>query len=279
MKYCYLAFYIIFGICLIIGTFADLKLDQAIYNPDSRFAIFFENFAEVPMYLIAPFAGTVMFWARPTEVRKTSIITGVVWTLVTLAGSVVFLIEMGEDWFGEDFSTVALIFIGIAFAAVVLFAGQFIKKDVMIKLQPLAIMGIVYLLCMIVLGEVLKTLWGRARYRDMVNGTDGLTLDDFSLWFIPQGLTGNRSFPSGHTYSAAMTVIASSLADRFRSLKKYQPLFFIIPAIFTILTAASRLVAGAHFISDVAVGAMLSVTVYLLLKKFLQPALFKFFTA
>lgn len=273
----YAGFYAIALILMIVASVKDLAIDNALYNPTNGFGVFFEKFAELPMFCIVPFAGTVMFYARTMKDRKLNIILGAVYALAVLAGWVLCLFKLGDDWFGEDFSKVLRIVIAFAFSALTLFLGGLIKRETMIKLRPLAVVGVLVFLVTAGGVEVIKRVWGRPRYRDMVNGVNGLSLNDFAPWYTIKHMDGCRSFPSGHTYAMSETFLLLSVSDRFKKHRNKEIIFFAIAFVLTAVTAFSRLVVGAHFLSDVVMGAVIGFTVYILIRKFVQPIIIKFF--
>ena len=61
---------------------------------------------------------------------------------------------------------------------------------------------------------LLKNLWGRARYTELSDHGAG-----FTPWYLPQGLTGHDSFPSGHAaMSALVFFVSDGIAALFRAL-------------------------------------------------------------
>jgi membrane-associated phospholipid phosphatase len=68
-----------------------------------------------------------------------------------------------------------------------------------------------------------------------------------------------KSFPSGHTSAAALSFVVVLLPDIFEKLKKQKIWFYIVPAIFTVLVAVSRIVNRAHFLSDVLFGGTIGI--------------------
>lgn len=92
----------------------------------------------------------------------------------------------------------------------------------------------------------------------------------FSQWFLPQSwLTDTmdlvktfdsnafNSFPSGHTSAASVIFAVIIIPDLFDKLNtsKIRWMFYVVPAIYVAVVAFSRVVVGAHFLSDVTFGA------------------------
>ena len=71
---------------------------------------------------------------------------------------------------------------------------------------------------------------------------------------------GFKSFPSGHTFSAGTIYALICLPDVFERFnnKKWRVLWYVIPICYTGIVALGRIVAGAHFMSDVLIGGTLA---------------------
>ena len=69
-----------------------------------------------------------------------------------------------------------------------------------------------------------------------------------------------KSFPSGHTCSAAMSYVLIMLPDviDFKHKKAAKAICWISPIVITGLVATSRIVAGAHYMSDVTFGGTIA---------------------
>ena len=67
-----------------------------------------------------------------------------------------------------------------------------------------------------------------------------------------------KSFPSGHTAEASIllaTITFLPLANE--KYERYQPLMFSLGILLVIYVAFARILAGAHFLSDVSMGAII----------------------
>ena len=139
---------------------------------------------------------------------------------------------------------------------------------------------------------VIKTPVGRMRYRTMN------AIGDFSYytpWYkingarhvdvnglIANGDLGRndlflgvkdtcKSFPSGHTYCAAITFALICLPDLFETFKKkwIKAVCWTVPVVYTLTVAVCRVVVGAHYMSDVLTGGTLSFVITIIVREVL----------
>jgi membrane-associated phospholipid phosphatase len=115
--------------------------------------------------------------------------------------------------------------------------------------------------------ELLKNFFDRPRYRTVVLGYEGV---GFEPWYKPfagadtymaeYGLPSSefRSFPSGHSLFSNLTMcILPSLAWVFPKLKDKQLHLFLGGLVFSLIIMFTRMILGAHYLSDVSAGAMI----------------------
>lgn len=196
-------------------------------------------------------------------------------------------------------SVVQLVF-AIIFGALVFALLLRVKKEDIYKLIKLAAVILIVEAMYLALVGAIKGPIGRVRYRAMnaigdfsyytpwyvINGTRDLTLNGIVAGGTDNLLVGAasdtcRSFPSGHTYCAAMSFALVCLPDLFERFKKtwIKALCWAIPAVYTVTVAVCRIVVGAHYFSDVLVGGTLSFTVAMIAREIiiLKGAHFKAF--
>ena len=178
----------------------------------------------------------------------------------------------GVEYFGPNgFAGAAPKWAGFLIAAVPLAGGEvggyFLfrntenKRIWVLFLISLAILGV----ALVFGGMILKGIMHRPRYRFIVSHSDV----NFHNWWQPFKVPAEyadaafkeefRSFPSGHTIEATILyvpVVFMGLSEK--KLRKAQLPAFIGVTLFVILLAFCRILCGAHFLSDVSMGAFIT---------------------
>jgi membrane-associated phospholipid phosphatase len=261
-------FYVVAVIALVVAAIWDLQLDITLNNPDNIFAIWFRNTGEIPARLICPFAGAVLFYTYRNKLQQ---IAGFI---ICIGGSGYFGYYIGKYFFLDENRMLFSIIYGIGFGILCLVAGSFINipdksKDL---IRALAIAGIVVMFAQIVVIEGMKYLWGRVRFRDLLAAG---SYDAFTAWYHPNGINGNKSFPSGHTAGAGMSYLMMLFPYLSKKWEKKSQLCFWIPCIYTSVVAFTRLVMGAHYLSDVTMGGIISFTIVIITIKIFDKKIVK----
>lgn len=197
------------------------------------------------------------------------------------------LLDMGKN----DLSQLIYFIISFAVAIVSILIVSKIDKKLLKKLEALALAGVLFgILAKIV--EECKTITSRVRFREMVaysNGflnEEGLSegkyspltskMKDYSNFacFAPWYKKGNDmgiynradSFPSGHTCYACATFLSTLLCGAFSRLKKLVPFAVCVSTVYVFVMGYTRLVAGAHYLTDVAAAAIIGYTIFLIVR-------------
>ena len=236
---------LILALFLIVLTFFDLTVSELLYNPNSNFAKFFEDFGELPGWLIAPFVVACLFF----RFNK-------LWVKIIAA---ILLPVANYFWANHILNAFSLdklvhyiilaILITTSSLALILSFKKIGKKTLNVLFIVLLAGGL-FVLADNAIVQLLKIIWGRVRYRDL--------RDNFSYWFIPKGITKNKSFPSGHTSSACALLIVI-LFCKYYSLPKWTKIALIVfSAAFIIQVALTRIIIGAHYATDVIFAILLA---------------------
>jgi len=129
--------------------------------------------------------------------------------------------------------------------------------------------------------ELVKIGLPRPRYRLLAKGYEGI---DFHRWFDPiknkaeliakYGINKDdfKSFPSGHTSNSIMNItLFPALGLVYPKLKEKSMLMLVLGLCVGIAVLFSRMILGAHFLSDVSCGgftaSVVSAVYYRLYKK------------
>ena len=261
-------YYAFSAIMLITAHFVDLKLNIFLNNPKNPFAIWFCNTGEMPARLLPIIAGTLIFYFCENKTHKK------LGLFVWISGSVYIGYHIARYFFVEDNNLVFGVIFGLGFGLFVLFFGQFISFDeeTKRKLIILAFAGIIIMCAEVMVVEGLKFLWGRIRFRDLLAAG---SYDAFTSFLHPNGINGHKSFPSGHTSGAGMSYLLMTLPYLNKKLESKKTLLFIIAFVYTGIVAYTRLVMGAHYLSDVTAGGMISFTCVIIGIKILDKKYFK----
>ena len=170
----------------------------------------------------------------------------------------------------------------LAFIAVFFFIFLKIDKKYKKALEFMAVAGLLLYYSGDIINYI-KAIFHRIRFREMMAYSNGLVNPDgwssrggadiprewiettdfsaFTRWYKIGNDMGvyseATSFPSGHTAAAAYTMLLPALFSKCKALNKYYIPAFIIGFAYTLAMGISRLVKGAHYLTDIASGAMI----------------------
>lgn len=262
-----------FIVVLAVATFFDLQINIALANSESVFGQFFALFGEATAWAVAPVAAVILFQAVTNDNKYRHYLRAL-WLIVLIAGWY-FLVDYFFDEIAINIKCEILYVLTftLGFSALSIFATYKIDKQIMKKLVIFASFMLVALALSQIMTTFMKKIWSRQRFRNMPEND----YSGFSNWYKPNWFKkGNggafvsdyagaedsdafKSFPSGHTSAAAMSFLVIMLPELFDKLKKYKVWFYVIPAIYTVAVALSRIVLRAHFLSDVLFGGTIGI--------------------
>ena len=245
------------GALFVISAFLfgiyDLTISRAVVNQASAFGRIFELLGVLVAPALAVFAGaSLAVWAiteKSAVHRKFMIVCGAVGILA------------GAVYCGFIFAKISAFAVLIYTICCLLLICGYVRfllhtnAEMRWRLMRVSVVYLVYIVVLLIGVSILKLCWGRIRFRQLSD------FSDFSPWFLPQGITGYVSFPSGHTANAA-AFYAITLFVPYIKHKAGKVLCYLIPIIWIIVMAASRVVVGAHYASDVLFGAAISIVLF-----------------
>jgi len=241
---------------------SDLWISINLYNPNAGWAIFLEKFGEIPGLLIV-LTGVHIYIIT---LRKSSNIKTILFTALFLTtGSLItiyilwalsYAITNNSELFiiNQNYFFLSAIALNILLSLVFRKKYNFSKKAILFSRISFKMFFYGYILFVL----PLKIFLGRIRFRDLAEN-----YSNFTAWYIPQGVTGNDSFPGGHS---AMGFMMIALFVFFTDKPFYKRIILKGLIISWALTVCvSRIVIGAHYASDVLFGAFAIIISYLFL--------------
>ena len=253
LKQRYRYFLILQIVLLTFGTFFDLTLSQTFYNRGSLFSEFFKIFGELPMTLLGLSSAMIRFQSNKNKSRIAYGILAILFALM-----VGFQIPF---YLGIDSKIIALI-LSVLLLVFVYYYLSNLDTETKERFNENAgkILWAAFLSIFVI--NIIKIFWGRMRYFAMVEAQN---YTSFSPWYLPQAKASSdvfKSFPSGHSANAAMILMINGLNTNEQNDRK----IFVLSGLWLVLVQFSRIVDGAHFLSDVAMGAFIGLSIQYILK-------------
>lgn len=176
--------------------------------------------------------------------------------------------------------------ISAAVAVIFILICTKIPKRILNKLEPIALMGILIGLLYLSVDPI-KSLINRARFREMVAFSFGIPdakdiavnrslmeRADYSCYtnWYQKGLGGTllnnielegSSCPSGHMISGCFIFISGAICNAFSKLKIYEKPMYVFSFAYITALGFTRIIRGAHFLTDISLGAIIGMIFFL----------------
>lgn len=263
---------------MVVGSFYDLQISEALLNEGNPVAILGAAYGWYPVGIAVMAAGILLAQYRDREPRG-------IFALQTAAGSVMaggaglILVFIPLHYMDRvELSLVAVIVVAADLVIVSAIGWLLIvgTRDLSPERAVQAAIALVVVAVVeVVVVAVLKNAWERPRMR--------LLVEDPAIGFEPWwhiGLTGQeqlvgdipsndfKSFPSAHTSNAAMMIMLTVIPFLKEGWARWRPWLFWFGALWAGLVAFTRIIAGAHFLTDTVVGFTVTFVCILLAYKF-----------
>lgn len=260
---------------LAVGSVIDYPLSCALYNEANPFAMFFAAYGEYPATLGWAAAGAMLLAAHDKRHRLAGALQCAGGVLLLLIGGLMacMMPNLYLPW-----PPVVIVAIGLAATAGVLCAVMRLCRgadDATVRRVALVIFLTIFAEMLLV--NIVKIPWGRARMR--------LVATDPRAYFMPWWQPGSelksalvavgvaaeefKSFPSGHTANATAMMLLAVLPYIAPKLAGRQKQLFWFGFLWTCVVAFTRIIMGAHYLTDVTVGFACGFAVLLLASRLL----------
>ncbi|MEG2453419.1 MAG: phosphatase PAP2 family protein [Clostridia bacterium] len=281
---------------ILIASFHDFKISQILtknslpsgqYISNNGFGLLFEAIGSSPIYIMSGIACTIWFW---WAIRKNKMWLAVIAAILVIVANFVFFSDIfkyvgrhfaasisgvveSEGFFASPYIKTIEVMMSIMLSGLLIVSWGWIKPETNDKLVKWSFIIFAVLACYLVIHFV-KGPVGRMRYRAMNVTGDW---NAFTNWYVLngkraiEGLPDDccKSFPSGHTYSAAAIYSLLCLPAILESWNKrwIKVTLFTVTIGYTGIVAISRLIVGAHFMSDVLIGGTLAFLVVMIARE------------
>lgn len=232
--------YIIISLILFLtGTFYDFNISSTLINQNSLFGLLMAGYGVLPIFVGLIVSGFIIYFNYSKWL-------GGLFISLSYIGSIFFAVENGIK--------LNIYLLGVINLIVYGWLGYYLylkikdERDILKKL--FFILGVIALQYAVV--HLIKYMWLRPRMKLIINS---------DVIFLPWYVKGKAikyladfdlilSFPSGHTSGAACALILLYFNNN-----KFNKIFSIV---WIVLVALSRIIIGAHFLSDVVMGGFIT---------------------
>lgn len=265
MKKTYNILGLVLLLLLIIGTFFDLGIAKVVFIEGNAYSYAFEHLAPAVYGTILMISVSLMLWT--VDVKQESKLK-LIWFIILYLLFTAFGLFMCYSYLG--------LFGAIYFVVAVVVTFIYVRKIPTDSVRLYRRVGATILLtalCSMIVVESIKPIVGRVRFRAM-QGDYNL----FTRWYVINGdkylpvvssMEEIKSFPSGHSQWAGTTLTVSLLAAALPKWRHKEKTVFLIALLYAVIVMSSRMLQGAHFLSDVTVGFGFSFLFFILFRQWL----------
>ena len=286
---------IIIGILLvgfIIGSFLDLDINKALYSDGNHFGLIMASFGVYPCYAGLAFIGGGLLSVTLRR-KDLHIILKIGSYALSIAAFGMAIYLCGKEWPSVNgynvpqLAWLSYLISGVVFASV--YVGAFFvckKGDPKYLWNIIIIMTVIFVIALLPAGFVIKLIVHRPRYRYVVRSD----LTAFYNWWqmFPEykkyissaenpifrygvEITKEeyKSFPSGHSGTGMiMAMFLPMAAFFFPKLKGKEVILFYVGAAWGFLMMFSRMLVGAHYLTDTCMGSLICMVTFYVVNEF-----------
>ena len=286
--------FIIIGVLLvgfILGSFFDLQIDQALWSENNPFGLIMASFGVYPCYAGLAFIGGGLL--STTIKRKELPLWGkIICYFLSGLAFVMAVYLCGDEWPSVNgynvphLAWLSFLIAGIVFAGVYALSFFICRKGNIRQMWcMLLVMTVIFTAALLPAGFIIKLIIHRPRFRYLVR-TGAV---DFHNWwqnctnykdiiktYEGTGIEGFpitkedfKSFPSGHSGTGMIMAMFLAYAPIFfNKLKGKETLLFYIGVLWGLTMMFSRMLVGAHYLTDTCMGSLVVMVVFYIANEF-----------
>ena len=281
---------IIIGILLVgfvLGSFFDLQIDKALWSENNPFGLIMASFGVYPCYAGLAFVGGGLM--STTLKRKELPLWGKIICFFLSGLALVMAVYLcGGEWPSVNGYNVpqlewlSFLIAGLVFAGVYACAFFVCRKgDTKQIWSVLLVMVTIFTVALLPAGFVIKLIIHRPRFRYLVRRD---VVPFYNWWencsnykeFIGRTIDGFpitkedfKSFPSGHSGTGMIMAMFLAYAPIFfNKLKGKETILFYIGVLWGFTMMFSRMLVGAHYLTDTCMGSLIVMVVFYIVNEF-----------
>ncbi len=261
---------------MIIGTVDDYGISKLLYQQDNAFAAFFAAYGQLPFNLGFVVCGTMLLMIAQAD-QKNKVGLKCAGLFLNLFGLIICTISPLSYLKGLSLGASFIISLLLSLSCICM-TLVYLKDAKPSQMWCYVKFALTVLIGQLIVINGIKLFWGRPRMRMITVQDDAY----FVPWYrfdrplrsllLSQGvpLEELKSFPSGHTAAASCILLYSLLPlVKNKDNSKLADRLLILGLGYILIVAISRIIAGAHFVSDVTAGfAFCMLVIYLAYRKF-----------
>lgn len=261
------------AVLLVIGSVFDFQISKALYNESNPIAVFFAAYGEYPAMLGFAAAGTLLILGRNRARRLIAalqVLGGAV--LVVYSGLMVCVMPgLYLTWPSAVIAVIGIVCTVLVVVCMVKLCKN-ARREEMIWVAATVFFAV---LAELVLINLVKVPWGRPRMRLVAQDARA----SFTPWWQPgtalrdtlvaAGVAAEefKSFPSGHAGNAATLMLLGLLPRLDDRLAGKRRLLVGIGFAWACVVAFTRIIMGAHYLTDTVVGLALGLGCLILVNR------------
>ena len=259
---------------MIVGSFADYPISLALYDESNWFGILFAAYGEIPATLGMIVAGTFFISAHNRQKKAIGYLQIIGGGIVILLGTLMVCFMPTIYLFNTPHIVIYIIGLVLSILTII-FSLKLVKNSDRKMVIKVGLVFLISIMGIMIVVNMIKVPWGRARMRLVANNPEAY----FMPWWqvggslketlIAEGVAAEefKSFPSGHVSNATAVLLLSLLPLLNDKLKGKEKTIFGCGVVWIVLVMISRIIIGAHYLTDDVVAFAVGLAVILIVCK------------